>query len=248
MASSVYSTPEQFSLIEKILTRYIRLPFTVSTIPGAIMEGVLAHVRDGRVLQTYDFVDVVKTDAGFGWQVKSTKECTPVTWKRAKIPNAEELIAESQRSPAGRQELGNAIINFCNQHALESLESYRLDQIGYARLLIRDDGSITYFERLLCTRANPQIFNPHDFEWKWSTPKKTVRKEQLCALHGISRRTGEKWWAWHGLGENQLHFSGERNWWPTRNGHAITFRFPTEREKISLEDFSALLEKFDADS
>jgi len=249
MPSSVYSNSQQLSLIKTILTRYIRLPFTVSTIPGAIMEAVFAHVRGGRVLNTYDFVDVVKTTDRLGWQVKSTKEGTPVTWKRAKIPNAEELIARSRRSAAGRQRLGNAIIDFCNQHALESLRTYELNQIGFARLIIHDDGSVTYFERLLCTRENPQVFDPQDFKWRWSTPKKTVKKEQLSALHGIHRRTGKKWWAWHGLGENQLHFSGEHNWWPKKNnGHALTFRFPTEDEKISLDGFLALLERFDADN
>ena len=42
------------------------------------------QLRQGEVLGTYDFVDVIKRGSKCGWQVKSTKESTPVTWKRAK--------------------------------------------------------------------------------------------------------------------------------------------------------------------
>lgn len=102
----IFSTNEQLDLICKILSRYIRLPFSGKTIPGAIMEGVLAHVRDGQVLNTYDFVDVIEPVDRVGWQVKSTKSSTPVTWKRAKIPNAPELIENSRKSLQGLQDLG----------------------------------------------------------------------------------------------------------------------------------------------
>ena len=83
------------------------------------MGGVLAHVRGGRVLNTYDFVDVIRTEDGCGWQVKSTKATTPVTWKRAKIPDAVSLIEQSNRSAGGLQALGDAIMEFCNRHAQE---------------------------------------------------------------------------------------------------------------------------------
>ena len=249
MPSSVYSSPKQLSLIKKILTGYIRLPFSDSIVPGAIMEGVLARVRGGQVLKTYDFIDVVKSEDRIGWQIKSTKEDTPVTWKRAKIPNKQKLIAESQRNAVGREKLGSTIINLCNQHIQKSIKTYNLDQIGYCRLIIHDGGKVTYFERLLCTRAKPQVFDPNDFIWEWSEPKDAKEKEQLPAFHGTNRETGKKWWAWHGLSENQLHFSGEENWWPKKNKlHALAFRFPTTEEKLSLEDFLSLLKKFDGDS
>lgn len=240
----VFSTPEQLDLIGKILSRYIRLPFSGETIPGAIMENVLAHVRNGQVLNTYDFVDVIKPAEHIGWQVKSTKTTTPVTWKRAKIPNAIELIEKSRKSAEGCKALGDAIISFCNSHVQQSIKKYALNQIGYSRLIINPGGGVTYFERLLCTRDDPYIFKQDDFRWVWSTPKKTTKKEQLQALHGIHKQSGKKWWAWHGLGENQLHFCGEIVWWPENSTHhMIAFNFPSEGEKLSLEDFLDMLSK-----
>jgi len=50
------------------------------------MESIFAHVRSANVLNTYDFVDVISTTNQRGWQIKSTKEKPPVTWKRAKLP------------------------------------------------------------------------------------------------------------------------------------------------------------------
>lgn len=139
--------------------------------------------------------------------------------------------------------MGNAIIGFCNAHAKESIDTYGLDEIGYARLILFPDGAVRYFERLLCTRDDPIVFRPEEFRWRWSIQKEGKKKEQLSALHGIHQPTGEKWWAWHGLGENQLHFSGERAWWPAANApQAISFRFPSESEKVSIERLLELLE------
>jgi hypothetical protein len=208
----IFSTRDELQMIARILRNYLRLPFSPINIPGAVMEGVLGHVRQGDVLRTYDFVDVVNRGSGLGWQVKSTLAQTPVTWKRAKIPNRVELIAASEKSAEGLQALGDAIIGFCNRHAEESFDLYGLKEIGYARLVIREAGRVMYFERRLCTRENPQIFDPKEFVWRWSSPKRTAKKEQLTALHGTHRPTGKKWFAWHGRGENQLHFSGEHAW------------------------------------
>ncbi len=247
---SIYSSQESLNKIKEILTRYLRLPFSNDNIPGAIMEAVLAHARGGEVLNTYDFVDVVDRKNKLGWQVKSTKENTPVTWKRAKIPNAEKLIDESRRSEEGLQKLGDAILAFCNEHVIESIKLYDLKEVGYARLIVHSNGTVTYFERLLCTRESPLLFDPSEFRWQWSTPKKTKKKEQLPALHGIHKPTNKKWWAWHGLGENQLHFSGEKAWWVDvdKSTHAIKFELPNSDEKLSLESFLELLESYTSSS
>jgi hypothetical protein len=205
-SEGIFSSTAQLKEIGRVLSTYMRLPLSSDTIPGAVMEALLGHIREGEVLGKYDFVDVIKQTTKCGWQVKSTKEGTPVTWKRAKIPNREKLVAASRKSKSGLQALGNAIIDFCNAHVLASLNTYELEQIGYCRLIIHDDGQVTYFERLLATRQNPQLFKPSDFVWKWSKPKKMKKKEQLSALHGIHKATKKKWFAWHGLGENQLHF------------------------------------------
>lgn len=244
---TIFSTSEQLALLSDILTKYARLPFSSTGIPGAVLEGTLAHVQGAEVLRTYDFVDVIKRQTRCGWQVKSTMAATPVTWKRAKIPDSLELIAASEASLEGTQALGNAIIKFCNDHAIESLRNYDLNEIGYSRLIVFPDGRARYFERLLCTKETPNIFDPSEFEWRWSKPKKVVKKEQLPALHGIHRPTGRKWWAWHGRGENQLHFSGESSWWPTASDpHVTAFSFPLSAERIELEKFIELLAQLDA--
>ena len=198
------------------LRGYGRLPFANENIPGAYVEAVIARVRDARVLATYDFVDVIDEKKKIGWQVKSTLSTTPVTWKRAKIPDALLLITASRAEGAGDDEaqaLGNAIIKFCNEHAIESMNKYELDAIGYARVYVKFN-EIVYFERELITKTQQQLFNPDDFSWRWSIEKKKGKKEQLSALHGKHKPTDTKWFAWHGLGENQLHFSGEKAWWP----------------------------------
>lgn len=241
--SSVFSSPEQLSKIGLILSRYIRLPVSTDTIPGAFMEAVLAHVRGGRVLPTYDYIDVHQPKERVGWSIKSTRSVTPVTWKRAKIANKEALIQASFESDAGLQALGDEIIEFCNAHARASLRDYNLEEIGYSRLIVFPAGEVRYFERRLCSRSQPDIFDASNFEWRWSTQKVTSAKEQLRSLHGIHKPTKKKWWAWHGLGENQLHFSGESCWWPPADDpHAITFRFPTEAEKISFDRLVDMLE------
>jgi hypothetical protein len=239
---NVFSTREELATIAKILSNYARLPFSSINIPGAVMEGVLGHVRKAEVLRTYDFVDVIDRISGIGWQVKSTLAGTPVTWKRAKIPDRLALVAESERSAKGLAELGDAIIRFCNHHAQESMKTYDLKQIGYARLVIFPDGHVRYFERLLCTRKSSLVFKPEEFTWKWSVPKVTHKKEQLPALHGTHISTGKKWWAWHGKGENQLHFSGEGAWWPaTKEGHSISFTLPGEAQRLAIEAFIDLI-------
>lgn len=241
--SSIFSTPEQLARIGLILSRYIRLPVSTDTIPGAFLESVLAHVRGGRVLPTYDYIDVYQPKERVGWSIKSTRSITPVTWKRAKIANKDSLIQASFQSSEALQILGDEIIDFCNAHARASLRSYDLDKIGYARLIVLPLGEVRYFERQLCSVEKPDIFELSDFSWRWSTQKVTSTKEQLRALHGIHKSTGKKWWAWHGLGENQLHFSGERFWWPAPGDpHAITFRFPTDDEKISFDRLVDMLE------
>jgi len=93
----IFSSQKQLEEIKRILSKYLRLPFSGDSIPGAVMESVLAQVRSGRRLGTYDFVDVVSSAEECGWQVKSTKAGTPVTWKRAKLPNSNELIEKSER-------------------------------------------------------------------------------------------------------------------------------------------------------
>ena len=239
---SILSTPTQLDEMRRILTNYVKLPFMRDSIPGNVLESALSHVRGAAVLNTYDFVDVVQHETGLGWQVKSAKERTPVTWKRAKLPDAPDLIAASRESDAGLQALGDAIIAFCNAHARESLDKYELQEIGYSRLILGKAGQVTYFERLLCSPASPDIFNPADFRWQWSTPKATVRKEQLSALHGTHRATNDKWWAWHGLGENQLHFSGEAAWWPAAGTpNVFSFQLPPATEKLSFDQLMRLL-------
>ena len=225
----------------------LRLPFSHGAVPGRVLEEALANVRSGKVLPTYDFVDVVNAEEACGWQVKSTREATPVTWKRAKLPNAAGLIDASIESAAARQELGDAIIGLCNEHARRSLAVYDLQEIGYARLILHRRGAVTYFETFLCSVSKPNIFDPRDFRWSWSKPKATVKKEQLPALHGTHRRTNRKWWAWHGQGENQLHFNGESAWWPSSSRHSFSFEMPSAEEKLTIDGLLTILDEIDSD-
>ena len=226
----------------------LRLPFSQGAIPGRVLEEVLADVRSAKVLPTYDFVDVVSSEEACGWQVKSTRAGTPVTWKRAKLPNAAELINASMESEAACQELGDAIIELCNEHAQSSLADYELEEIGYARLILHSNGQVTYFEKWLCSHSRPNIFDPVDFSWSWSNPKRTEKKEQLPALQGTHRGTKRKWWAWHGRGENQLHFAGESAWWPDGDDHSLSFRLPSAEQRLTIDDILEMLANMDSDA
>jgi hypothetical protein len=235
------SSRQEIESLKRVIHQYLRLPLSEDSIPGIFLESVLAHVRGATRLNTYDFVDVISEREKIGWQVKSTKSSTPVTWKRAKIPQSLELIKNSHLSSAGLKTLGNAIINFCNEHAHQSIIDYDLEAIFYARLVIFDSGQIKYVERKLCDKKNPKIFQEEDYDWRWSIPKKTIKKEQLPALHGFHKRTNVKEWAWHGLGENQLHFSGESQWWTDHQSLVVDFQRPSDNEKLSLESLIKLL-------
>ena len=157
---SVFSTPEQLANMRDTLSNFVRMPFSQGNIPGALVESVFAHVRGASVLNTYDFIDVVNTESRCGWHVKSTKASTPVTWKRAKIENSAQLIEQSTKSEEDMQALGDAIINFCNERALASMEKHALNEIGYSRLIVHKNGRVTYFERLLCSKDKPLLFEP----------------------------------------------------------------------------------------
>lgn len=238
--SSIFSNKKQLSEISKILISYLKLPFSGDTVPGFILESTISSVRNGTVLKTYDFVDVIDKENRIGWQVKSTKDSTPVTWKRAKIPNSSQLIKESKKSEEGLQALGDSIINFCNDHVVKSFMRYDLEKVGYSRLIVHKNGELTYFEKILCTKESPKVFNEKDFKWEWSVPKEAQKKEQLPALHGIHKKSQKKWFAWHGLGENQLHFSGEKEWWPKDENNNIKFSF-SDNQRLSLFEFMELL-------
>lgn len=240
--TGILSSREQLEQIAAALQAYARFPYTPGKIPGEVLENVLADARDATRSGTYDFVDVYESIAGCGWQVKSTRADTPVTWMRAKIEGSVDLIPASEESPEARQELGDRIIALSNAHVVKSFKKYSLQEIGYARLIIRPDNTAVYFERPLVTRDNPLLFNPEEFSWEWSLAKEKGKKEQLQALHGTHLPTDTKWFAWHGRGENQLHFTGERTWWPDpHDPAAIAFRLPEEEEKLSVKDVADLL-------
>ncbi len=118
----VFSSAQQLQTIADYLFAYMRTPyFQDDTIPGKVMEKIISLVHSAEQLATYDYVDVCRPH-DVGWQVKSTKDTTPLTWKRAKIANSDALIRKSENSTEARQELGDAIIDFCNNHVRESLK------------------------------------------------------------------------------------------------------------------------------
>jgi hypothetical protein len=242
--------PAGLETLARRIRCYQRCPFAKDSVPGSVLQHILSSVRGDSVLDTYDFVDNISPCGCIGWQVKSTKEDTPVTWKRAKLPEKDALIRDSKRTPAGLQKLGNAIIEFCNAHAQESLQKYNLEELRLARLIVFNNGDALYYERALCTRARPEIFAAREYTWSWSIPKRSRlnAKEQLPALHGIDTG-GQKCWAWHGLGENQLHFAGERQWWPrsTVNGSVgLKFTMPNDTHRLDWGRFTDALSMNDS--
>lgn len=238
LRSGVRTRNEPFDKIESLIQAMLRVPFFKS-LPGAILEEILAHVYGGSRTGTYDFADVVAKDSRVGWQVKSTRIDTPVTWKRVKLPDKMSLITASQKSSSGVKDLGDAIIAYCNRAARESVEKYKLTTLRYARLVDYMDGRLMYFERDLS--IDGLLFNPADFMWVWSETKKATRKEQLSAFHGIHKATGQAWFAWHGLGENQLHFKGERHWWPSSRSETRR-DFHRSGEILELDEFAAVID------
>jgi len=250
---TIYSSPKELEAIAHYLTAYMKIPyFQDDSIPGQVMEKIVSLVHSAKQLATYDYVDVV-IKGKVGWSVKSTKAGSPLTWKRAKIANKAALISASEKNMKGLQDLGDAIIDFCNSHAAKSIKRYSLNEIGFSRLIVFKDGTAIYFERSLCTERTPVIFDKNDYVWEWSVQKNTTGKEQLPALHGKNNKTGKKAFAWHGKGENQLHFSGEEDWWPefkqmptrvgeiyySSDGHAMAFKLPNG--KVSWDELTAFL-------
>ena len=235
------STPDIRYIVEKTAL-YLHLPFASDSIPGSYAESIIADHYGGEKLAKYDFADVISREMRIGWQVKSTKASTPVTWKRAKIEGSDELIRKSdQGDESATKQLGDLVIEACNDHARESLEKYQLSEIRYARIIL-DDGRLIYFEKKLIDDSQRILFDPATFNWRWSQPKETKKKEQLPALHGFCGK--DKWFSWHGRGENQLHFTGERLWWPDNDVELEYSAIEIQDHKVSWDElFSWLREQ-----
>jgi len=183
-------------------------------------------VRHGRPTRSKDFADVVASSNG--WQVKRGYAQTTMTWKRIAVAETDaEMVRESRTDPIARQLLGNHIIARCNGHLWESFKIHGLQAMGYCRLIV-DGRMACYFERELCTNNTTPLFQHEDFEWIWSN---------RSVLHGKHRNSGERWFGWNGVrSDNQLHFVGERCWWPTDDDHSIRFSIPDE---FTLSEFLA---------
>lgn len=238
--SKVLSTDDEINKIGTVLLTYLRLPFSINSIPGSIVEHVLGYVREAEVLNTYDFVDVIDRSSKIGWQVKSRKVTTPVTWKRAKISNRENLIIESEKSNDGLDELGAAVLGVCNKHVNDSLSLYGLSRIGYVDLILYKN-KLQYIECEIPQGKLKELFCPSDFRWEWSKEKAKGKKEQLTALQGFDIKTDKKWWAWHGRGENQLHFVGEKHWLSSMKTQTRELALPEASDKIPIEDLLEVL-------
>ena len=227
----------QLERVPPLVQAMLRLPVFAS-LPGSVLEEILAHVYSGRRTGTYDFADVVNQSIGTGWQVKSTRIKTPVTWKRAKLPDKGPLIEGSKKDSTGAQRLGDAIIALCNAAAQHSVKEYGLKRLVYARLIDYMDGRLIYFERELL--IDQPLFNAADFTWFWSKTKKVTKKEQLQAFHGVHKPTERAWFAWLGLGENQLHFKGESAWWPPA-GDPTRIDFRRSGSPLTLLELASLI-------
>lgn len=221
--------------ISEYLYGYLKMPFSDDFIPGEILEKIIAETKGAERLSTYDFADVIDLDLKLGWQVKSTKESSPLTWKRVNIENASDLINNSLTSESARQILGDKVLESCNNHALKSMENYKLKKIFLSRLIINNNGTITYYEKQLCSIKDPIIFRKEDFFWSWSKPNNQKGKKSLTFI-GYNKITGLKSFSWYGMGENQLHFNGEKDWWPNKSSNnVIKFKFPKKHSMDFLK-------------
>ena len=72
----IFSTKKELDEIQKILGKYFKLPFVTKTISGDIFECIISEIKDAKVLNTYDFVDVLKIENKVGWQAKSSLSTT----------------------------------------------------------------------------------------------------------------------------------------------------------------------------
>ena len=235
------SSTQQMEELQKFVNAYWLLPemFRSPYISGAFVERALAEVRGGKALPTYDFIDVLCDDGKTGFQVKATKGTTTITWMRAKIHHKQALIAASQRASEpehseGLQALGDAIIDFANEKISKSFRAYKkVENIHYARLKLLSGGRVEYTEAPLCTREKPVLFKKEDFTWAWRQERASETQslemedplettdienapqdidEVISSLQGTHIPTKERWWAWHGKSDNQLHFPGESKW------------------------------------
>ncbi len=134
------SLKSDFLKIAEKIAIYSYLPFSSGRIPGTYAENIIAEHYNGEQLHTYDFVDVVSNSMSVGWQVKSSRYSTPVTWKRAKISDSAQLIFASDKGDqAALERLGKLVLKSCNDHIERSLNDYNLKEIRYARILLKDN-------------------------------------------------------------------------------------------------------------
>ena len=207
---------------------YSRLPFYRNSVPGDVLESIIAEAYNGSSSGSYSFVDVIAGQRGY--QVKCALSTTPVTWKRVKLPNKNKLLENS--SP---QQLGDMVIDFCNANVQAGFDKHpEMQEIIYSRLVhFKKDNEAAYFERPLCTRANPVLFNKQDYIWSWNT----FTCQTSAALVGTDLK-GTKVFSWYGQGENQLHFHGEALWHP-----ASYDKFKMSPTSISYSDLAQRLSK-----
>lgn len=192
------------------LGRYIKayqsLPFFDGSVPGKILETLVAFAFQGRVLNTLDFVDVVSGKVG--WQVKSIKAGSDVTWKRVTIANPEFLLELSYEEPAF---LGRYLIDICNDHIFDSFVKYGLEDIRYIKAEIHPS-NVVLVEKSIVTNDSIVAFDHDDFYWHWTEPKHRNNKELLPSFSGFHKETNSKWFSWNGLGDNQFRFTYEKVW------------------------------------
>ena len=246
-----FSTPEQLERIKQTLCSYHMLPFSGTRIPGDVLEGVLAHVRGGDLLGKYDFVDVLQRSEGVGWQVKSTRHRSPLTWMRADFRRRSELVAEAdaERDEGRKRELvqalGDSVIEYANASIRDSFTKYGLQQVMFCHLVLMPENRAMYYEKLLAVEGEEELFRATDFMLSWREPRpgRANRNadpddpgaaEQLPSLRGRHVPTDQDWFAWYGRKGGQLHFLlEEKIWWPPESGaHRIDFDLPAERFKM----------------
>jgi len=221
----ILSTPEQLKEIEECIKCYLTTPFSSMAKLGNELEDIIAYVRGGVVNSAFSFADVIIDRVG--WQIKTSSSYV-IIWKRISFPNQTDLIEKSKINP---QELGNMLLNNCNEHVEKCAIKYNLDLFVYSRLITSKNGMFSYFER----PVDKILFSPEMFYWKWG------ERNDYPTFAGYHVVTGEKWFSWSGMKDNQFRFMGEHNWHLTDN-HPNKHTFHVDmKNKMSFGEYKTLL-------
>ena len=244
----IYSSKEELEKIANAIIKYFNAPFSRENVPGPVLEEIIEECKGWPALGGIDFVDNLSPNGNCGVQCKSgsTRRWSleknkwlfrQRPWGRITIPLSKRiLIDESYINPILLQELGDSVIDTFNDKIKFSIEKYNLDEIGYIGLVFNPNSTFQYYERSICLRNNPILFDKKDFRWEWSIPKKETDSP---VLKGINIKTNQVWVRWKAHGDTQLDFMGAE-FWVTDDSLRLTFTAKNDGKDYYLDNLNII--------